>query len=299
MSAPETAPVDNASPGRAPSDTVPPDHVPSDGAPSDPPAPKAVPGPGRGLPRAVGIALATAGLLAVTATSAAVTVAVGRPTAHPAASAAGPAASATATGTTPTAAPAAGRSPGAAPSTSAAPTPTPSSTLHGTVNGDTHGGDLRYFLLPMPDGAEPYGSPDGTGLSVKDIAAQYSNAGEIPSVLDSYGYQDEGAYRRYRSADGRQEVETRLLRFKSRAMAQEFAQAETFKNGEGFGIDGDDSAKGYLMKPRQEAWTGRLVGVGYVGDVQYEITVFVKGTPDKSQLMDVMKRQRERLSDGG
>ncbi|KJK56348.1 hypothetical protein [Saccharothrix sp. ST-888] len=167
------------------------------------------------------------------------------------------------------------------------------------MNGGTHGGDLRYFLLPMPDGAEPYGSPDGTELSVKDIAARYSNSGEIPAVLDSYGYQDDGALRRYRTADGKQEVETRLLRFKSRSMAKEFAKSETFKNGQNFGIDGDGEAQGYLMKPGQEAWTGRLVGVGYVGDVQYQVTVFVKGTPDKSQLMDVMKRQRERLSDGG
>ncbi|MGK4582248.1 hypothetical protein [Kitasatospora sp. HPMI-4] len=235
----------------------------------------------------------TAGLLAVTAASAAVTVAVGRPTAHPAVTAVRPAPSVTA------AAPSASRGPSAAPSTSAAPVPSPSSTLHGTVNGSTHGGDIRYFLLPVPDGAEPYGPTDGTGLSVKDIAAEYSNAGDIPAVLDSYGYQDDGATRRYRTADGKQEVEVRLLRFKSRAMAQEFARSETFKNGESFGIDGDDSAQGYLLKPRQEAWTGNLVGVGYAGDIEYQVTVSVKGTPDKSQLMDVMKRQRERLSAGG
>ncbi|MDH6127549.1 hypothetical protein [Kitasatospora sp. GP82] len=309
-----------------------PDNVPSTDVPSDTPAvdmPQAEPEPERPAvgstrrpSRGVSSALATVGLLAVTAAGAAVTVAVGRPQARPGAVAVRPTPSGpTAESAHPTVRPSASptvvpspiRSAGASPSASrsasagAAPTPTPapapapapSSTLHGTVDGSTHGGDIRYFLLPMPPGAESYGSADGAELSVKEVSAEYSNSDEIPVVLDSYGYQDDGVIRRYRTVDGKQEVEARLLRFKSSAMAREFARSESFDNSESFDIDGDDDAQGYALKPPQEARTGKLVGVGHVGDIQYEVTVFERGTPDRSLLADAVKRQRERLADGG
>lgn len=249
------------------------------------------------MPRALGVGLAVAGLVAVTATSAAVTVAVGKPEGKPVAAAA-PSASASASAT-----PSPGPSPSASATPSASPTPapkpTPSSTLHGTVDGATHGGDLRYFLLPMPWGAESYGPSDGVKLTTEEVAAEFSNAEEMGEVLASYGYKNDAATRRYRTADGRQEVNVRLLRFKSRQMAKEFADGMTMSKGESFGIDGDPDGRGIMLKPEQEAWTGKMVGLSSVGDVEYQVTVYVKGTPDKAALHDAMKRQRERLSSGG
>jgi hypothetical protein len=240
------------------------------------------------------VALASVGLLAVTATSATVTVAVGKPDAKPRAVAAAPKSSASPTAST-------GPSPSATPSAAPKPSlaPTPSSTVHGTVDGSTHGGDIRFFLVPMPAGSESYGSADGTTLSTKDVCAEFSNASEMPDVLNSYGFRDDAAERRYRTADGQQEVLSRLLRFKSRQMAKEFADGMSFKSGDAFDIDGDDGAKGIMMKPEQEAWTGKMVGISYVGDIEYQVTVYVKGTPDKALLMDAMKRQRDQLANGG
>ncbi|GAA5006376.1 hypothetical protein GCM10025734_46450 [Kitasatospora paranensis] len=171
--------------------------------------------------------------------------------------------------------------------------------MHGTVSGGIHGGDLRYFLLPMPAGAESYGSADGTTLSTKDVAAQFSNADEMPSILSSYGYRDDAAERRYRTVDGSSEVHVRLLRFKSRQMAKAFADGSKYSSAHPFDIDGDSSAQGYMMKPEQEAWTGEMVGISFSGDIEYEVTVDVKGTPDKALLVDAMRRQRERLASGG
>lgn len=171
--------------------------------------------------------------------------------------------------------------------------------MHGTVDGSTHGGDIRYFLIPMPAGAESYGSADGTSLSTKEVAAEFNNADEMSSVLDSYGYQGDAATRHYRTLDGQQEVSTRLLRFKSRQMAKEFAKGMSFKSGDTFDVDGDSDAQGVLLKPEQQAWTGEMIGVSYVGDIEYEVTVMVKGTPDKALLVDAMKRQRDRLAAGG
>ncbi|MFI5528993.1 hypothetical protein ACIA8O_10635 [Kitasatospora sp. NPDC051853] len=247
------------------------------------------------MPRALGVGLAVAGLVAVTAASAAVTVAVGKPKAVVAAAA--PASP------SPSASPTVSPSPSASATPSASPTPTPkptpSSTLHGTVDGATHGGDLRFFLLPMPEGAESYGPAEGVKLSTEEVSAQFSNADEMGEVLASYGYKNDAATRRYRTADGRQEVNVRLLRFKSRQMAKDFAEGMKISKGDSFGIEGDPDGRGIMLKPEQEAWTGKMVGISSVGDVEYQVTVYVKGTPDKAALHDAMKRQRERLSSGG
>ncbi|MER5638372.1 hypothetical protein ABT095_15605 [Kitasatospora sp. NPDC002227] len=253
----------------------------------------------RRRPRAVTVALATAGLLAVTAASAAVTVAVGRPDGRTTVAARPPVAQQSKSASaSPSASPTPSATPSAAPVTPT-PTPAPSSTVHGTVDGQTHGGDIRYFLLPLPEGAEVYGSADGNSLSSKEVAAEFGSTDDIAGVLDSYGYQDDAADRHYRTLDGKQDVMTRLLRFKSRQMAKEFARGTTFKSGDTFDIDGDDEAHGVILKPEQQAWTGELIGVGSVGDIEYEVKVLVKGTPDKALLMDAMKRQRERLATGG
>lgn len=247
----------------------------------------------RKLPRAVVVALTVTGLLAVTAASATVTVAIGKPDRKPHTVAAAPTASGSAS-----------PSPSATPSPTPTPTPTPTqvpspvSTLHGTVNGNTHGGDLRFFLLPMPAGAESYGSADGVEVGRDEVKKDFESDSAGEESLNYLGFK-EGATRRYRTADGQQEVEVRMLRFKSAADARRFADGMSFKDAQEFDIDGDSKGKGILLKPKQEAWTGRLVGISSLGDVEYEITVLVKGTPDKAPLQDAMKRQRERLNSGG
>lgn len=244
----------------------------------------------RRLPRVAAVALATAGLLTVTAASAAVTVVVGKPD-RPRTVAAAPVTASASPSATPSAA-----VPVVTPSPSLLPSP--SSTLHGTLSGSTHGGDLRYFLVPIPDGGESYGSADGTALTMDDLAAEFDKSTDIKGILDSYGYQ-EGAYRQYRTADGSMEVSSRLLRFSSREKAKDFAANSTFSAGTSVDVDGDSDARGFVFKPDQQAFPGHLVGVSFVGDVEYEVTVDVKGDPDKALLSDAMKRQRDRLSSAG
>ncbi|WP_063352844.1 hypothetical protein [Streptomyces sp. MJM8645] len=245
------------------------------------------------LPRAVGVVLATAGLLAVTATSAAVTVAVGRPDTRPAAAAPAPATTTASPSPTPSATPVPVPTPTAAPTT-----PKPASTVKGTVNGGKHEGDLRYFLLPIPDGGESYGPADGMTMTNDDVADLFGKQDGIMDILGSYGYQS-GATRMYRTADGKAEVTVTLLRFGSTSMAREFVQGYTLKSQDPIDIDGDPNAHGYLHKPKQQAYTGSMTGISSQGDVQYTIDVEVKGTPDKALLSGLMKRQREWLASGG
>ncbi|MFD7982772.1 hypothetical protein ACFV4M_05260 [Kitasatospora indigofera] len=254
----------------------------------------------RRLPRAAGVALAAFALLAVTATSAAVTVAVGRPDARTAVAQGAP--SPAAASATPSAAPSPSASPSPSPvvtlTTPPAPAPKPSSTLHGTVNGSTHGGDLRYFFAPIPDGAESFGPADGFKMTDEDIAAEYEGQKNIMSILGSYGYK-ESAERSYRTADGKANVRIRLMRFSNAGNAAEFAKGATFSESESIDVSGVPGARGFLFKPEQKAYTGAMVGIASKGDVEFEITVEVKGDPDKAVLGDVMKRQLDRLSSGG
>ncbi|MFF4339367.1 hypothetical protein ACFY00_05410 [Kitasatospora sp. NPDC001540] len=250
----------------------------------------------RRLPRAVGVVLSVAGLLAVTAASAAVTVAVGRPD-HP-----GHAVAAAPSGAVPSAAPSPSASPSPTPTPSPSPTPSPTvaprpaSTLQGSVSGGKHSGDLRYFLLPVPDDADPYGSPDGTMMTMEDIQAGYGKDVDIKGVLDSWDFKD-AATRTYRTRDGKTEVRIELKRFKRTDRAQGFADHSSYDR-ESFDIDGVSNAKGYVFKPEQQAYTGELIGIGVVGDVVYEVTVDVQGDPDKALLADAMKRAHDRLANG-
>ncbi|WP_123817797.1 hypothetical protein [Kitasatospora cineracea] len=235
----------------------------------------------------------------MTAASAAVTVAVGRPDrpAHPAAAAAPPSAGpGSSAGPSPSASP----TPTPPPAPSPTPTPTvaprPSSTLQGSVSGGKHSGDLRYFLLPVPDDADPYGSPDGAMMSMDDLQARYSKSVDLKGILDSWGFKD-AATRTYRTRDGKTEVRTDLRRFGRTDRAQGFADNTSFDRSS-FAIDGVPNAKGYVFKPEQQAYTGELVGIGVVGDVVYEVTVEVQGDPDKALLSDAMKRARDHLADG-
>ncbi|MFI6447261.1 hypothetical protein [Kitasatospora sp. NPDC050543] len=265
------------------------------------PAVPAVPAAPRWVPRALGVALATVGLLAVTATSAAVTVAVGKPDGRSAvAGAAVPAASATgqsaAASPTPVQTPT--PTPAPTPSATATPTPRPTSTVHGTVNGGTHGGDLRYFFVPVPEGGESYGRPEGSELTDEEMADEYGGQKDMAEILASYGFK-EAVERVYRTRDGKAEVTIRLMRFSSAAMAEEFTKNDTMKSGEAFDIDGDENARGFLFKPKQPGYTGSMVGLAVQGDVEFQVVIDVKGTPDRALLADVVKRQRERLSSGG
>ncbi|MER7765806.1 hypothetical protein [Kitasatospora sp. NPDC096140] len=280
--APAQPPVPAEAPATAPAEPQP--YAPAEAQPS-----------ARRLPRAVGVALATAGLLAVTAASAAVTVAVGKPDSHPAAA---PAV---------TAAPTASASATASPSPTAEPVPVPTavpsvpapvSTVKGTVSGGKHAGDLRYFLLPIPAGGESYGPADGMTMTDEDVADIFGKQDGIKDILASYGYK-EGATRMYRTADGKVEVTVTLLHFGSSAMATDFVKGYTVKSQDPIDIDGVPDARGYLKKPKQQAYTGSMTGIASQGDVQYTVDVDVKGTPDKALLSELMKRQRDWLASGG
>lgn len=96
--------------------------------------------------------------------------------------------------------------------------PAPTTTVRGTVSNGRHDGDLRFFLLPIPEGGESYGPADGIPVTDEDMADQISGGAEIMTALRAFGYKD-AATRTYRTKDGKAEVTVTLLRFTTAARA--------------------------------------------------------------------------------
>jgi hypothetical protein len=135
-------------------------------------------------------------------------------------------------------------------------------------------------------------------MTRKDLGEMFGKPDDVDGIINDLGYKD-GAVRTYRTADGKAEVTVTLLHLGSADIASRFVQFYNIKSQEPIDIDGDPNAHGFRKKPKNEAFTGSMTGVGSQGDVQYTIDVEVKGTPDKALLNDVMKRQREWLASGG
>jgi hypothetical protein len=200
----------------------------------------------------------------------------------------------------PSASASASASPSAAPvlpSLSPTPSPSPSSTVKGEVSGSTHSGDLRFFLLPVPNDAEAYGDADGTSESVSDIANAMSNSSTSKQILEQYGCTG-GASRSYRTNDGLYTVTVHLIHFDSAGHAADWVSGLSYAHGSSFDISGVSNAKGQAIDPPSSDGTGTLIGVSHVGDVEYEIVVSGTGALDHSLLTPLMQRQEQRLGTG-
>lgn len=235
------------------------------------------------------LSLAVAGWLVVAAGTATTVVAVGSDGGGSTVAAATPLPSASAT-------------PSAA-ATTAAPTPTqtvaptPTSTVKGWLSGHNHAGDLRFFLLPVPDDAAAYGNPDGDSLSVTALSKTFDNPSTSKRILNDYGCSG-GAFRSYRTNDGNFTVKTQLIRFDGSGHASDWVTGLSFGKGNSFDVAGIQAAQGHAFDPTSSDSTGELVGISHVGDVEYEITVIGTGKLAHSLLTPLMQREEKRLTTG-
>lgn len=99
--------------------------------------------------------------------------------------------------------------PSTAPPTSATPTP----TVTGRVSNGVHSGDLRYFLLPAPDGpSSVQGDPDGTTESRDQIVENYGGSSSVRSLLSEFGFKA-ACTRTYQDSTMGANVAIDLIRF--------------------------------------------------------------------------------------
>lgn len=186
-------------------------------------------------------------------------------------------------------------SPSASPSPS--PSPSPSSTVVGSVKDGVHSGDLRYFLLPPPDGpSSVHGDPDGTAESLSDVVTEYGGSSDVKSYLHQMGFKG-GAQRTYQDSTLGANVSIELLQFDSSGDADTWLQGFQL-GGDGwtsFSVSGESGASA-----REKSGDGidRLVGVYAEGDTFYEINVLGTQTLPHGDLSDLMNAEHGRLAHG-
>lgn len=183
-------------------------------------------------------------------------------------------------------------------SSSSSPSPTPTSTVTGKVAGAVHSGDLRFFLMAAPSDASVIGSADGDMLTKESVAALYSNSSDVLKKLNSLGFKD-GATRRYQTGDGKFHVTVRLLHFSSAQSARTWALGDQPLPGwKAFGVPGYPDEKAYDIAMDASSGEARLRGVGFRGDVFFEVNVFGQPPVNHGVLIDRVRKQIIRLDTG-
>jgi hypothetical protein len=199
-----------------------------------------------------------------------------------------------------TSAAASSAAPKATPPTTVAPTPT--STVTGSVSNGVHHGDLRYFLLPAPDGpSSVQGAPDGTAESESDVVSEYgtsSDSSEIKSALKQLDFQA-GATRTYQDSSLGANVTVELLQFGSHGDAKQWLG---FFSGVPSGdtkltIPGESGSTGWSSSdPNDESYS--LVGMFVSGDTFFNVTVYGDQELADGALTNVMTDEYNRLATG-
>lgn len=183
-------------------------------------------------------------------------------------------------------------SPSADPTETAEPSASPSSTVTGSVHDGAHSGDLRWFLLTPPEGAEIYGDEAGSAVTRDEIGV----SDDIKQALSRYGFK-KGAQRTYLTADGDYEISVELLRFGSASGASGYYEA-FYLNSPTLAIGSTHPAKAYRLSSGSAESTDAVVALSHQGDVHISITVTGEKLPGRDLLKRLLDQQYQRLATG-
>jgi hypothetical protein len=192
--------------------------------------------------------------------------------------------------------------PAASPSTAATsaspkPTPTPSSTVTGSVSDGIHSGDLRFFLLPPPQGpSSVQGDPDGTSESIDDVLATYSDSSQVRTYLEQAGFKT-AATRTYQDSTMGANVTVQLLQFDSSTGSENWLSTFEF-SGDGYqsiSVPGESGAEGWSYA---KDGTYELVGAYREGDTFMQVTIYGAQSVPAQDLGQVISAEHSRLANG-
>ena len=194
--------------------------------------------------------------------------------------------------------PKASASPSTAPtSASPTPTPTPTPTVTGSVSDGIHSGDLRYFLLPPPQGASSVqGDPNGTTETIDDVLAAYDDASTARSNLEQLNFKT-ACTRTYQDSTMGANVTIELMQFGSSAESQEWFSDFEFSGGgyQSISVSGESGAEGWSYA---DNGTYELIGAYREGDTFYEVTIFSSQLIPAPDLGQVVSAEHARLANG-
>jgi len=207
--------------------------------------------------------------------------------------------SATASGTAGAAGSGSAGSAGAALPTSTGPVtfaaPVPTSTVTGSVHDGVHSGDLRYFLLPAPQGPSSVeGNPDGTTETLANIVSEYGGGytKQNLSQLDFTG----ACTRTYQDSTLGANVTIELLQFSTHSDAQEWLNLLSKPSGTtSVSIPGETGSIGWLQSGNGSY---QLNGTYVEGDTFFSVAVFGIQEIGTGSLVTLMNSQYSRLANG-
>lgn len=183
--------------------------------------------------------------------------------------------------------------PTSAPPTSASPT----STVTGSVSGGVHKGDLRFFLLPPPQGpSSVQGDPDGDTESLDDVVQEYGGTSDVRSLLKQLSFKAACA-RTYQDSTIGANVNIELIRFASSSDASNWFSGFAL-DGAGFkhiSVPGESGADGWSY---EKDGNYQLVGVYRDGDTFFNVTIYATQSIPASALGSIIKAQHSRLANG-
>jgi hypothetical protein len=163
------------------------------------------------------------------------------------------------------------------------------------VHDGIHSGDLRFFLLPPPDGlSSVQGDPAGTKESLSTVSSEYGSGAE--SILKQLHFKAGATITFQDSAIGAN-VTIELLQFGSSGDASEWRSGFELTGGgfTRFSVPGESGASAWSSKS-DGVYT--YLGTYIEGDTFYEVSIFGTQTVAHSAMGDLIKQQHARLADG-
>jgi hypothetical protein len=171
----------------------------------------------------------------------------------------------------------------------------PTSNVTGSVSDGIHHGDLRFFLLPPPQGPSTVqGNPAGTVETEAEVVSEYGSGytKQNLSQLDFTG----GATRTYQDSTLGANITIELLQFATHNDAQAWLGVLSKPSGTtSVTIPGESGSVGWLQNT---VGNYQLNGTYVEGDTFYNITIYSTQEIGDGSLIGLMDSQYSRLSNG-
>ena len=186
----------------------------------------------------------------------------------------------------------------AAATTAAATSASPTSTVTGSVSSGVHSGDLRFFLLPPPQGpSSVQGNPDGTTETLSDVVTNdYGGTSSVKTYLQQDGFKT-ACDRVYQDSTIGANVQIDLIRFGSSSESSAWLSGASFNGGgyQSISVPGESGASGYSY-----AKSGNYVLIGFYrdGDTFFEVDIFGTQQISSQALGQVVSAEHSRLANG-
>jgi hypothetical protein len=167
----------------------------------------------------------------------------------------------------------------------------------GSVSDGVHSGDLRYFLLPPPQGqSSVQGDPNGNTETLDEAVAAYDGDASQASELQQAGFKT-GCDRTYQDSTIGANVSVQLIQFDSTGDAEQWTESFGL-SGAGFAsipVPGESDAKGWSYA-KDGNYT--LVGLYREGDTFFEVQIYATQAIPAADLGQIVSAEHTRLADG-